>query len=57
MDTARTRMTDLVASLDTIQHATLHDISAGQVTKIVRRIVDHNAVTPKLDVAAFNSAI
>jgi hypothetical protein len=47
----------LVASLDTIRDARLHALSAGQVVRVVRRIIDHDAVAPKLEVAAFNSAV
>lgn len=57
MDTAPAGVNSLVASLDTIRDARLHALSAGQVVGVVRRIIDHDAVAPKLDVAAFNSAV
>jgi hypothetical protein len=47
----------LAVSLESIRRSSLGDLSASKVSKIVRRIVDHEAVTPRLDVAKFNSAI
>lgn len=57
MDAAAVRTNSLAASLSTIRDARLDKLSAQQVAKVVRRIVDNESVTPKLDVAAFNSAI
>jgi FXSXX-COOH protein len=51
------RMNSLAASLGTIGTARLDSLSASKVAKVVRRVVDNEAVAPKLDVAAFNSAI
>jgi len=57
VDAAAVRTNSLAASLSTIRDARLDKLSAQQVAKVVRRIVDNESVTPKLDVAAFNSAI
>lgn len=57
MDTGPTRTNSLVASLGTISEARLQVLSADRVAKVVRRVVDHDAVAPKLDVAAFNSSV
>lgn len=57
VDTAPAKMNGLLDSLGTITEERLGTLSPGQVAKVVRRIVDHEAVAPKLDVAAFNSAI
>jgi hypothetical protein len=46
----------LVGSLAHIRQAQLQNIPAEQVAKVVRRIVDNEALVPALDVAAFNSA-
>lgn len=53
--TARTN--SLVASLDAIGTAPLRTLSAAQVAKVVRRVVDQEPVAPKLEVAKFNSSI
>ncbi len=49
--------TSLAANLDKIGAEPLETIKAGHVAKVVRRVVDREAEKPKLDVAAFNSAI
>lgn len=57
MDTAPNRASSLLDTLTAIRQARLDALSDGQVGKVVRRVVDHDAVAPKLDVARFNSAI
>ncbi|GIF72922.1 hypothetical protein [Asanoa siamensis] len=57
VNAAAVRTNSLVTSLGTIREARLDSLSASQVAKVVRRIVDHEAVTPKLDVAKFSSAV
>lgn len=52
------RTNSMLVSLDRIREAPLHALSGAQPVKAVRRrIVDNNPVTPKIDVAAFNSSI
>jgi hypothetical protein len=55
--TAPVRTDSLAGPLATIGQAPLHTISTDQVDKVLRRIVDNQALAPKLDVAAFNSAV
>jgi FXSXX-COOH protein len=51
-------MNSLAVTLGSIGTTRLDTLSAkGLVGKVVRRVVDREAETPKLDVAAFNSAI
>ena len=57
MDIAAVGMNSLVTSLGAIRETRLDSLSASQVAKVVRRIVDHEAVTPKVDVAKFSSAV
>jgi hypothetical protein len=52
------RSSGVLASLDTISRNRLGArAAAGAADRIRRRIVDQEAVAPKLDVAAFNSSI
>jgi FXSXX-COOH protein len=46
----------LVGSLSSIAGAPLGSIPAAQAARVRRRIVDKEAMAPRLDYAAFNSA-
>ena len=46
----------LAGPLATIERSPLGQIPAEQAAKVVRRIVDGEELTPRLGVAAFNSA-
>ena len=46
----------LAGPLATIERSPLGAIPPEQAAKVVRRIVDNEALVPRLDVAAFNSA-
>lgn len=46
----------LAGPLATIRRSPLGGIPTGLAAKVVRRIVDREALTPRLDVAAFQSA-
>jgi FXSXX-COOH protein len=47
----------LTRSLSTIERAPLSAIPVAQAARIRRRIVDHQSLGRRLDVAAFNSSI
>jgi FXSXX-COOH protein len=46
----------LAGPLATIERSPLGQIPAEQAARVIRRIVDAEELTPRLDVAAFNSA-
>lgn len=56
MNTARVNTETLAGPLATIERARLGNIPAEPAARVVRRIVDHESLGPRLDVAAFNSA-
>jgi FXSXX-COOH protein len=56
VNTARVNTETLAGPLATIERARLGNIPAEPAARVVRRIVDHESLGPRLDVAAFNSA-
>ena len=56
VNTALTTTESLADPLAAIERSPLGRIPAAQAAKVVRRIVDNEALIPRLDVAAFNSA-
>jgi len=56
VNTAPATTESLAGPLATIERSPLGQIPADQAAKVVRRIVDNEALVPRLDVAAFNSA-
>lgn len=56
VNTAPATTESLAGVLATIERSPLGRIPAEQAAKVVRRIVDAEALTPRLGVAAFNSA-
>jgi hypothetical protein len=52
-----TKSNRLIASLDVIRRSPLARISSDQKDDVVHRIVDREADSLSVDVAAFNSAI
>jgi hypothetical protein len=57
MSTDQIPAATLAESLKAVSEATLKKAPAAHIAKIVRRVVDHEGLTPQLNVAAFNSSI
>lgn len=56
MNTSYASAETLTASLAAVERSRLGSIPAEEAAKVVRRIVDRESLTPRLDVAAFQSA-
>lgn len=54
--TARPAAADLAPTLAVVQAAPLADIPAAHKARVRRRVLGREAMTPRLDYAAFNSA-